>query len=130
MWKELAMPTVAVLGASGDRTKYSNKAVRAYVQQGWHVYPVNPKGGMIEGLPVFTSLGAIPVHINRLTIYLPPAIGLQMLPDIAAVQADEVFFNPGAASPALIAAAQQLGVEPILACSIVAIGVEAAQFPG
>ena len=37
------MKTVAVIGASNHRSKYGNKAVRAFVQQGYAVYPVNPK---------------------------------------------------------------------------------------
>ena len=37
------MKTVAVLGASNDRGKFGNKAVRAYLQQGFAVYPVNLK---------------------------------------------------------------------------------------
>ena len=42
--------TVAVVGASADRSKFSNKSVRAHAQQGWTVYPVNPKGGEMRRL--------------------------------------------------------------------------------
>ena len=44
------MRTVVILGASADRSKYGNKAVRAFQQQGYAVYPVNPKEAEIEGL--------------------------------------------------------------------------------
>ena len=54
------MPTVAILGASADRSKFGNKAVRAFVARGYHVYPVNPKGEVIEGLPAYPSLADIP----------------------------------------------------------------------
>jgi len=36
----------------------------------------------------------------------------------------EVWLNPGAESPAVLRRARELGLEPILACSIVAIGLE------
>src|SRR5215510_9358896 len=36
------MKTVAIIGASNNRAKFGNKAVRAFVQQGCMVYPVNP----------------------------------------------------------------------------------------
>jgi len=114
--------TVAVLGASADRSKYSNKAVRAYLSQGWDVYPVNPKGGEIEDLKSYASLGDIPVKIDRVTMYLPPALGVQVLPAIAKANPVEFFVNPGAESEDLVHAAQRLGLDPILACSIVEIG--------
>ena len=51
------MPTVAILGASADRSKFGNKAVRAFLARGYTVYPVNPKGGEIEGLAAYHFAG-------------------------------------------------------------------------
>ncbi|TWT40363.1 hypothetical protein RAS1_40710 [Phycisphaerae bacterium RAS1] len=121
--------TVAIVGASADRTKYSNKSVRAHVQQGWDVYPVNPKGGEVEGLKVYTSLRDVPVALDRVTIYLPPAVGVKLLPDIAMVKPAEFMVNPGAESDELLAEAERLGLSPILACSIVSVGMTPAELP-
>ena len=121
--------TVAVLGASADRSKFSNKAVRAYVQEGWEVYPVNPKGGTIEGLQAYKSLAEIPGHVDRVTVYLPPAVAVMALAEIAKSKPDELYINPGAESDELIAAAEKLGLDPILACSIIDIGVRPSAFP-
>src|SRR6201999_3690678 len=52
-------PSVAVIGASLDRRKYGNKAVRAYVESGYTVFPVNPKETAIEGLKAYPKLDAI-----------------------------------------------------------------------
>ncbi|HRW51921.1 MAG TPA: CoA-binding protein [Phycisphaerae bacterium] len=119
--------TVAVLGASADRSKFSNKSIRAHERQGWTVYPVNPKGGEIEGRPVFKSLRDIPVKLNRVSMYLPPAIGMGVLADVAAVAPDEFWVNPGAESDELIASAKALGLQPIQACSIVDVGMTPGQ---
>jgi hypothetical protein len=125
----MSKKTVAILGASADRGKYSNKAVRAYLQQGWDVYPVNPKGGTIEGLKVFASLEEVPVKLDRVTVYLPPPVAAAALPVIAKVKPTELFINPGAESDELVAKAGGFGLEPILACSIIDLGVNPAQFP-
>ena len=42
--------TVAVIGASTNRAKYGNRAVRAFRQRGYTVWPVNPHETTIEGL--------------------------------------------------------------------------------
>ena len=121
--------TVAVLGASADRSKYSNKAVRAYLRQGWKVYPINPKGGEIEGLKAYSSVDQVSEKIDRVTLYLPPTVGLLALPSIAKVGPEEFFVNPGAESDELVTTAKELGLEPILACSIIEIGATPREFP-
>jgi predicted CoA-binding protein len=116
------MPTVAVIGASNVPGKYGNRAVRAYLRQGWTVYPVNPKEKSVEGLPAYPSLTDVPGPVDRVTLYLPPALGLGVLEAIKAKAPSEFFVNPGAESDALISRAEALGLEPIQACSIIDIG--------
>ena len=117
------MPSVAVIGASADRTKFGNKAVRAYLRRGWTVYPVHPHATEIEGLRAYPSLRDVPAPLDRVSLYLPPDTGLAVLDDLAAVPHKEFYVNPGAESPQLIARAEALGLQPIEACSIVEIGV-------
>jgi predicted CoA-binding protein len=117
-------PTIAILGASPDRAKFGNKAVRAYVHQGYDVYPVNPKGGQIEGLAVSRTLADVPVAtLDRISVYLPPPVLLGMLDEIAAKGCDELWLNPGSDSPEVVAKAEKLGLNVVRACSIVAVGV-------
>jgi len=117
-------PTIAILGASPDRSKFGNKAVRAYVQQGYDVYPVNPKGGQIEGLSVARTLSEVPAeHLSRISVYLPPPLVLIALDDVAAKGCDELWLNPGTDSPEVLERAEQLDLNVIRACSIVDIGV-------
>lgn len=123
--------TVAILGASTDRSKFGNKSVRAHLQQGYDVYPVNPKGGEIEGLSVYRTLADVPVErLSRISVYLPPAITLHALDDIAAKGCDELWINPGAESDEVLAKARELGLEPITACSIVDLGLSPQEFRG
>ncbi|MFN0135307.1 MAG: CoA-binding protein [Phycisphaerae bacterium] len=120
--------TVAIVGASSDRTKFGNKSVRAHLAQGWTVYPVNPRGGEIEGLPVYRSVDDLPQPIDRVSLYLPPDLGVQCLPAIARLAPSEFFVNPGAESDELMRESERLGLTPLLACSIVDVGRRPSDF--
>jgi predicted CoA-binding protein len=116
------MPSVAIIGASSARHKFGNKAVRAFLRQGWTVYPVNPSEPVIEGLTSYPSVSAIPGPVDRASLYLPPAIGIAVLDEIQRKGIRELWVNPGAESDELIEKAERLGLETIQACSIVDIG--------
>jgi predicted CoA-binding protein len=120
--------TVAVIGASNKRDKFSNKAVRAYLNQGYEVFPVNPRGGEIEGLAVYKTITDIPADLDRVTVYLPPQLTLAVLDAIAEKGTKELFLNPGTESQEVIEKAKSLGLDPILACSIIDIGETPGNF--
>ena len=120
---KIKKPTIAVIGASADRSKYGNMAVRAYRARGYEVYPVNPKEPEIEGLKVYRSVEEITVPLDRVSVYLPPKIGLQVVEEIARKGTRELFLNPGSESEELVAKAQSLGLNVIVACSMTDIGV-------
>ena len=117
------MKTIAIIGASADRAKFGNKAVRAFLRQGYTVYPVNPKEAEIEGLPAFKSIVEVPVRPNLVSVYLPPPVLLKVLPDIAAIGCDELWLNPGTESDEVLALAERLKLNVIQACSIVGVGL-------
>mgnify|MGYP003466366589 CR=1 FL=1 len=66
------MKTVAIIGASSNREKWGNKAVRAFKDGGWTVYPVNPKAAEVEGLPSFARIEDVPMPLDRISMYVPP----------------------------------------------------------
>lgn len=113
---------VAVIGASPDRSKFGNKAVRAFVNQGYTVVPIHPRETEIEGLPAFASILDVPGPVHMASLYLPPSVGLKVIEDVARKGVSEVWINPGAESPELVAKARELGLTPIVACSIRGVG--------
>jgi predicted CoA-binding protein len=116
--------TVAIVGASADRSKFGNKSVRAHAAQGYRVFPINPKGGEIEGHAAYAKLADVPVErLDRISMYVPPAVGMKLLDEIAAKGCDELWLNPGSDSDELAEAARARGLNPIIACSIVDVGM-------
>jgi predicted CoA-binding protein len=119
--------TIAIIGASRDRRKFGNMAVRAYLRKGFTVYPVHPRETEIEGQPAFADLAAVPGDLDRVALYVPPAIGITLLEKIAARHPAKLYINPGTGSPELLAKARALGLDPLETCAIRAIGMNPAQ---
>ena len=123
---------VAVIGASEDRAKFGNKAVRAFRQAGHEVVPINPRcsgaPGRIEGLPAYASVADVPGPVDVATLYVQPAVGEQVLAEIAAKGIPELWVNPGAESDALLRRAEALGLETRFQCSILAINESPALY--
>ncbi len=113
---------VAVIGASSDRAKYGNKAVRAFRNHGDQVIPINPKEPEVEGLKTYASVLDVPGPIDMATFYVPPKVGEALIEDVAKKGIREVWLNPGADSDALADRAKALEIDAIRACSIVGIG--------
>lgn len=117
------MKTVAVIGASNNRSKFGNKAVRAYLQKGYTVYPVNPNETEVEGQKAYPSISAVPVKPDMISVYLPPPLVQKILPEVAAKGCDELWLNPGTESPEVLEEAERLGLNVVQACSIVGVGL-------
>jgi predicted CoA-binding protein len=121
----MSQPTIAVVGASSDRRKFGNRAVRAYASRGYAVYPVHPRNTSIEGFPVYRSVSQIPVaELDRVSIYLPAELALTVLDDLVHKPVKEIWFNPGADSAQVVAQARALSLPVVVGCSIVDIGVD------
>ena len=116
-------PTVAVIGASSDRRKFGNKAFRAFRDKGFTVIPVNPNEPEVEGTKTVASVLDIPGEVDMVTVYVPPDVGIRVMDDVAKKGTKELWLNPGADDDRVVDRARELGLEPILACSIVGIGV-------
>ena len=116
------MKTVAVIGASANRAKFGNKALRAFERHGDRVIPINPNEREVEGHKAFASVLDVPEPIDMATVYVQPDVGLRVMDDLAKKGIAEVWLNPGADDDAVVARARELGLNAIVACSIIGIG--------
>jgi len=114
--------SIIIVGASSNRGKFANKAVRAYRDLGWTVYPVHPSEKVVEGIPCYASVSDIPGTASTMSLYLPPEAGLGVIDHASAKGVRDIFVNPGAGSPELVERIRELGMNPIEACSILAAG--------
>lgn len=115
--------SIAIIGASNNRNKFGNKAVRAYLQKGYKVHPVHPLLETVEGIKAYKSVLDVPEDIDIASFYVPPSVGLKVIEEIAKKGIKEIYLNPGAESEELVKKAKNLGINVIQACSILAIGM-------
>ena len=114
--------TVAVIGASSNRAKFGNKALRAFEQQGYRVIAINPNEAEVEGHKTYASVTDVPGPIDMATVYVPGSVGVRVMDDLAKKGVPEVWLNPGADDDAVVARAKELGLTTVIACSILGIG--------
>ena len=114
--------TVAVIGASSNRSKFGNKALRAFQKRGYRVIAVNPNEPEVEGHPTYPSVLDVPGGIDMATMYIPAAQGVKVLDDLARKGVPEIWLNPGADDDPVVERARELGLNIIQACSIIGIG--------
>lgn len=116
------MKTVAVIGASRNRSKFGNKALRAFERQGYRVVPINPNESEVEGHKTYASVLDFPEPIDMATVYVPGKVGLKVMDDLAKKGIGEVWLNPGADDDPVLDRARALGLNVIIACSITGVG--------
>ena len=114
--------TVAVIGASGNRNKFGNKALRAFERQGYTVIPINPTETEVEGHKAYRSVLDVPQAIDMATVYVPAPVGVTVMEELAKKGIGEVWLNPGADDDAVVERARALGLKTVQACSILGIG--------
>jgi predicted CoA-binding protein len=113
---------VAVIGASSNRSKFGNRALRAYERRGYTVLAINPNERTVEGHQTYASVVDVPGPIDIATVYVPPAVGVSVMEQLAKKGVSEVWLNPGADGDDVVERARELGLKTIQACSIMAIG--------
>ncbi len=65
--------TIAMVGASGDKTKFSYGVLRVLHETGYDMIPVNPNPKLTEirGIPVFHSLKEINRPVDMVEVFRP-----------------------------------------------------------
>ena len=110
----------AVIGASQDRRKFGYQVFRSLLDAGYTVYPVNPKGGELDGVEVYPTLADLPQPPEVINMVVPPDVTEQVVKEAHALGLTRVWMQPGAESEASIRYCREHGMQVIeRACAMV-----------
>ena len=120
--------TIAVVGASSDRRKFGNKALRAFRDAGHTVIPINPHETEVEGLRTYASVLDVPGPIDMATVYVQPDVAMGLFDEFERKKIPEIWLNPGADDDDVLAEAKRRGLNVIAACSIMGAGKRPSEY--
>ena len=68
-----SVKTIAMVGASGDKTKFSYGVLRVLHETGYDMIPINPNPNLkeIRGIPVMRSLAEIDRPVDMVEVFRP-----------------------------------------------------------
>lgn len=110
---------VAVLGASANPARFSNKAVKSLMKAGHDVVPVTPVCEEIEGLKTVPDLDCVEAPVDTVSVYVSPEKVINCIPSIVKLKPGRVVMNPGAESKHLEEACRNAGIDCVKACTLV-----------
>jgi predicted CoA-binding protein len=106
--------TIAVVGASQHEDRAAHR-IPAYLQsQGYRIIPVNPRGGMLFGEPVRTSLAEIDEPIDVVDVFRPSADAPDIARAAVAAGAHVLWLQKGIANDEAAAIAEAAGLEVVM----------------
>lgn len=103
----------AVVGASRDRSKYGNKVLRVFLQNGLAAFPVNPNANEVEGLKSYPELASLPQQVHGVSIITPPEITEAIIEQAGQLGIKHIWLQPGAESNTTIQRAADWGMNLI-----------------
>jgi predicted CoA-binding protein len=105
--------TWAVVGVSQDPAKFGTRVFRTLRDAGYTVYPVNPKGGELDGAPVYRSLAELPEKPEVVDLVVPPAVTEQVVQAAHELGLDRIWMQPGSESENAIEYCHQHGMQVV-----------------
>ncbi|MDP4147885.1 MAG: CoA-binding protein [Bacteroidota bacterium] len=109
---------ILVLGASGNRERYSYLAVNRLREKGYPVTAIGKRKAKVADIEVETAR-MDRQDIDTVTLYLNPVNQKEYYDYILSLHPRRLIFNPGAENPELANLARDKGIEPVEACTLV-----------
>jgi predicted CoA-binding protein len=111
-------PITLVVGASKNPERYSYKAIRSLISNGYPVLAYGLRNENVDGIAIQTDLD-FKEAIHTITMYVGPDRQAEIIPKLLELKPQRIIFNPGTENPIFIEKAIQQGIKTELACTLV-----------
>lgn len=111
-------PITLVVGASKNPERYSYKAIRSLISNGYPVLAYGLRNEYVDGIAIQTDLD-FKEAIHTITMYVGPDRQSEIIPKLLKLKPQRIIFNPGTENPIFIEKAIQQGIKTELACTLV-----------
>ena len=111
-----SVKTIAMVGASPDKTKFSYGVLRVLNETGYDMIPVNPRPGLeeIRGLKVYPSLVAIDRPVDMVEVFRRPEDLMALTKDAIAIGAKVLWGQIGVVDHEAAQLAEEAGMQVVM----------------
>ena len=108
--------TIAMVGASPDKTKFSYGVLRVLHETGYNMIPVNPKKGLseIRGMKVYPSLEAIDQKVDMVEVFRRPEDLLEIAHQAIDIGANVLWGQIGVINKEAAQVAEKAGLSVVM----------------
>ena len=108
--------TIAMVGASPDKTKFSYGVLRVLHETGYEMIPVNPRPNLkeIRGLRVYPNLSAIDRPVDMVEVFRKPEDLFEVAEDAIAIGAKVLWGQIGVKNLAAARLAEDAGLKVVM----------------
>lgn len=103
----------AVVGASQERHKFGYRVFNSMLQSGYVVYPVNPRGGELDGTTVYPALADLPQVPEVVDTVVPPRVTEEIVRQMHSLGLTRVWMQPGSESKEAMEYCLDHGIEVV-----------------
>ena len=111
-----SVKTIAMVGASNDRTKFSYGVLRVLHETGYEMIPVNPSlaGGEIRGLKVFSNLRSIKKNVDMVQVFRRAEDLPKVAEEAVEIRASVLWGQIGVKHPEAARIAEEAGLKVVM----------------
>jgi predicted CoA-binding protein len=111
-----SVKTIAMVGASPDKTKFSYGVLRVLSETGYDMIPVNPRPGLegIRGLKVYPSLAAIDRPVDMVEVFRRPEDLMGVTKEAIAIGAKVLWGQIGVVDHTAAQLAEEAGMQVVM----------------